>query len=405
MIDYPKIAIENEERLAAEMIGRVSGGVSEDALNMQIATRRELLLLVAEGLDTPICEELTNANPSSPHTVILEAIAWALSQQSYRFNRVPEANLIAFANLFGINRRPAIAADTVLEFTVDPPPATDVTIPAGTEVATYDSKFIFTTDADLTIEYGDETGTVTATRDVTGRTLLSANVITKLIDQPAFVTDVTNPNAVDAGSEIEPIAETLERVRRYMRRGERIVSTKDLEDAIRDEALQGNGVVRAFPFVKNGNFGPNSARYPGFTSVIVMTRTGEIIDAPSRQRIAALTDTAVGNQFIAVVDPQFVNFNISCDIKVNTGSPEGGVVAAVEANLRAFYAASKENFGRPILRSEIIAVIEGTTGVDRIELPQDIDRESMQILRSPTSDTTMAEYQIPRLATVTINVV
>ncbi|QQS31849.1 MAG: baseplate J/gp47 family protein [Acidobacteriota bacterium] len=399
MIEYPQIEIRNAERFAAEAIAKVSGGLTPERVALQIEERRELLKLIEAGLNAPVCPELTNANPSSPHTVILEAIAWALDQQAYRFNRVPEQNLIAFANLFGLDRRPATAAETVLRFTVDPPADTDVTIPAETEVSTVDGRHVFQTTEAVTIPFGTPSGDVAARRTVTGRTLLSPDVLTTMIDNVAFVESVTNPNAIDDGTDLEPIPQTLERVRRYQRRGERLVSTRDLEDAIRDEALGGTGIVRAFPFVKNGEFGPQVNRLVGFTSIVVMTASGDPIDGPTRARVGQLLDQAVGNQFIYIVDPAFVTFNVAAAVRVYTGAPEGGVLTAIETNLRSFYAASKANFGRPILRSEIIAVIEGTEGVDRI-VANDTD-----ILGSPTVDTRLAEFQLPRLVEVTIDAV
>jgi uncharacterized phage protein gp47/JayE len=398
MIEYPSLEIRNADRLAADAIGRVSGGVTTEVVEAQIAARRELLKLIEGGLEEPICPELTNANPSSPHTVMLEAFAWVLDQQAYRINQVPKQNLIAFANLLGIEQRPATAAVTVLRFTVDPPPSTPTVIPAGTTVSTADGRYVFETIEELTIAAdAEDLGEVEAVRTVAGHTLLQPDVLTLLVDTPAYVETVTNPNAVDSGTEIESLDSVLERVRRYARRGERIVSTKDLEDAIRDEALQGTGVVRAWPFIKNGDF--QNKRLVGHTSVIVMTKTGDVVDAPTRRRINAVTDTAVGNQFIYVVDPSFVEFDIEANVKLNSGSPEGEVLTAIERNLRAFYTAAKEQFGRPILRSEIIAVIEGTEGVDRIVAAEP------SILISPTADVRLVEYQMPKLGDVTMNVV
>lgn len=406
MIEYPKIDATSEELRAAQMISRVSGGITSEIVTAQIAERRELLNLIASGLDTPVCPELTNANPSAPHTVVLEAIAWAISQQAYRFNQIPEANLVAFANLFGIDRKPATKAQTLLTFTVDPPAGTDVVIPIGTEVADETGVYTFETTAALTILYGTATGTVAAERMVTGHLLLSANKLTRLIDVPAFVTDVTNAAAIDSGNDLEPIESTLDRVRRYMRRGERIVTVKDLEDAIAEEALEGNGVVRVFPFIRNGEF-TSGELLVGHTTAVVMTKAGEPLDAIQRARCSALAEQCVGNQFTYIVDPVFVSFNVEATIRPRTGSPEGSVLMDVEANLRAFYAAAQENFGRPILRSEIIAVIEGTAGVDRIIAVLDPfgDRTTIPpILAAPLADSALQEYQLPKLVTVTLHV-
>lgn len=404
MIEFPDLEIRNEDRFAAEAVARVSGGLTAEIVKSQIRAREEILKLIEGGLDAPICPELTNANPSAPHTVLLEAMAWLLAQQAYRFNRVPQQNYVAFANLFGIEPKPATAAETILLFTVDAPANTAVTIPAQTQISDADGKYVFETTEQLTLPYGTVTGIVTARRVDAGHTMLAPNVLTEMIDSVAFVASVTNPDAVDAGTEIESLESTLNRVKRYQKRGERIVSTKDLEEAILDEALSGNGVVRAFPFVKNGQFQTdNSDRHspiPGYTTVIVMTRNGEAVDSLTMAKIGALLEQAVGNQFIYVANPFFVNFNIEVTIKINTGSPQGAVLTAVENNLRNFYSAAREQFGRPILRSEIIAVIEGTAGVDRIVVPQN----SGAILASPSTDSRLQEFQLPKLVNVTIHV-
>lgn len=397
-MDYLNLEIRNEDQLAAEAIGHVSGPVTVPILARQIEARRELQKKVENGLDTPLCPELTNANPDSPHVVILEAISWVAAQIAKRFNQVPKQNHIAFANLFGIDQRAATPATTSIEFTVDPPLNTDVTIPAGTQVQTADGKYVFETLEALVIEYGDETGTTLAERTVAGHTLLSANVLTRLIDTPAYVTAVTNPTAVDSGLDLEPVDQTLERVRRYQRRGERIVTAQDLEEAIFDEGLLGNGIVRVFPFVSNGDFA-SGTKLAGHTTAVVMTRTGDVIDATASTRIAALLDQVVGNQFVYVVDPDFVEFDVEFSVRLNSGALESAVVALIETNLRNFYAASREQFGRGIYRSEIVAVIEGTAGVDRVE------SNGGQLLTTPVVDAAIAEYQIAKLVDVTIEVV
>lgn len=404
MIEYPDLEIRNEDELAAQAIARVSGGLTAEIVQAQIGEREEILKLIEAGLDTPICPELTNANPSAPHTVLLEAFAWLLAQQAYRFNRVPEQNLIAFANLFGIEPRAATAAETTLRFTVAAPVGTNVSVPVGTQVSDADGKFVFETTTATTIPSGTTTGSVLAQRTIAGHTLLAPNVLTEMIDSIAFVEAVTNLSAIDSGTELESIDSTLNRVKQYQRRGERIVSTKDLEEAILYEALNGNGVVRAFPFIKNGEF-LTFQRRVGFTTVVVMTKTGENIDAISRAKIAALLDTAVGNQYIYVVNPSFVEFDVAASVRLNTGAPSGAVVAAIEKNLRNFYSASREQFGRGIYRSEIIAVIEGTGGVDRIETQTIITPDDVRILDAPLADAKLYEFQLPKLVNVTITVV
>lgn len=405
MIKYPLLTIEDEAKLAAQSVALVSGNLTAEIVRKQIREREEMIELLASGLIVPICPELTNANPSAPHTVLLEAFAWLLAQQAYRINQIPQQNLIAFANLFGIEPRPATAAETILLFTVDAPNGTDVTIPAETQVGDADGVYIFETVESVTVPSGTPTKTVKARRVIAGHTLLSPNVLTQMIDVVAFVEEVTNISAIDSGTEAESLESVLRRVKLYQKRGERIVSTRDLEEAISNDALDGNGVVRAFPFVVNGQFidGEDSVfnqPKPGHTTVIVMTKTGDAVDSLAMARIGALLDQTVGNQFIYVVNPHFFDFDISVSVRLKTGLPSGAILVEVERNLRAFYSPSREQFGRAVYRSEIIAVVEGTSGVDRIEAAT-----ATQILTNPIADTKLREFELPRLVNVNINAV
>lgn len=394
----PVLDARDEMLLAAQAIARVSGGLTAERIEKNIAVQRELLALVAAGaLSTPICPELTNANPSSPHVVLLEAFLWACGLMQYKINQVPAQNLIAFARLFRIELRDATAATTTLHFTVAPPPGSGATIPAGAEVATAEGDIVFRTDAELVIPVGSTGGEVSATRTATGATTLSPDTLTNLLDSVAWVTAVTNPEAVESGSDKESVTSALERARNYQRRAERLVSARDIEDAILEEVLGGNGIVRAFPLVKDGDFGQSQA---GHTTVVVMTRAGEAVSSEIKRRIGGLLVQAVGSQFIYLKDPTFVGFNVTANIKLTGLSTQSVTVAAVEKSLRAFYAASSGNFGRTILRSEIIALIEGTSGVDRIEPQGD-----GSILAAPSADVSLAPYELPRLETVTLNVV
>jgi hypothetical protein len=68
--------------------------------------------------------------------------------------------------------------------------------------------------------------------------------------------------------------------------------------------------------------------------------------------------------------------------------------------LRNFYAPTSGNFGRSILRSDIITLIESTEGVERI-----VSDSEGPILTSPVEDLALAPYELPNLQVVTLNVV
>lgn len=396
LIPAPDLDIRNEEQLAAEAIARVSGNLDVTRIDSQIESLRKLRALVAGGtLTTAACPELTNANPSSPHTVLLETQGWLLAQIARRINQLPLRDQIEFARLFGSTIRSATKATTTLEFISDG--LTEVIIQQKTEVSTVDGEIIFSTTADLTIQAGETTGTVSAQRNIAGSTLLAPNTLTNLIDAIPSLLSVTNPDFIDSGSEDETLEEALARARNYQRRGERLVSARDIEDAVREEVLDGVGIVRAFPFIKAGDF---SEKHAGYTTLVVMTRNGNAVSDETKAAIRTLLEQAIGSQFIDLLDPQYVDFNIEANLKIIGLTPQTTILAAVESNLRSFYTASSGNFGRSILRAEIIAVIEGTSGVDRIQSDPD-----GPIFASPVVDVALAPYQIPRLGNVTLHVV
>jgi len=391
----PQLDPRSEEQLAAQAIGRVSGGWTTELIDARLKELQELRLLVIAGNLIPACPELTNANPSSPHTALLEAQAWLAGQQLYYFNQVPEANRIEFARLFGIEPKPATKATTTLRFTVQPPVNTAVTIPLGTLVSTGDDAIVFATDVVLVIPFGDATGTVAATRTVTGNLALAANQLTTLEDPIAYVTAVTNLAAIDSGTEAETTESALERMRVLQRRTQRIVSAADLEAAILDEALDGNGVVIAFEFVRSGLF--DEARQAGYTTVVVMTRSGLAVSDEVLVKISELLDQVVGNQFVSVIGPTYVTFDIAATVRLQAGVTQSSALASAETRLRDFYAPGRSNFGRDVLRSEIIAVIEGTPGVDRI-----VSDPQGAILLEPLTDTRVDAWKMPKLEEVTL---
>jgi len=401
LLQPPDLDIRNEELLAALAIARVSGPRTVERIDSQItALRYERELTLAGTSLPPLCPELTNSNPSSPHTVLLEVMGWLLAQQARNINQLPVRDQIEFHRLFGIEQREATKATTTLLFTTTPPVDTDVVIPAGTLVKTADGSLIFETDEELIVSYPETEGSVGATCTAGGRVLLSSATLVVLEDPIAFVSAVTNDAPVDSGTDAETVEQALARALNYQRHGERLVSARDVEDAALEDVMLGSGIVKAFPFVKAGDFSDLTHLHAGHTTLVVMTPTGNPVTTEVKAAIAAAMEQAIGSQRIYVVDPIFVDFSIEADIKVESIAPQLAIVAAVKKNLADFYATRKGNFGRAILRSEIIAIIEGTPGVDRI-----VSDEDGPIVGTPAADVVLAPFELPRLNTVTLNVV
>lgn len=399
-ITPPDLDIRNAALLTAQAIARITTPPSVALIDSYITTLITLRDLVEAGNlpAQPLCAELSNANPSSPHTVLIEAFCWLLEQIAYRINQLPERDLIEFANLFLGDLFTATPAVTDLQFTTLG--EQEVTVPAGTLVSRADDKHIFETVAELVVPVGETVGTVGARAVIYGKTMLAPNTLTKQVDQIAFVVSVTNPATVDSGSDAETTPQALERARNYQRRAERLVSARDYEEAVYEEVLRRNGIVKLFPFIKAGDW--EGGNQPGSSTMIVMTAAGNPISDALKEEIRALFEAqGAGAQIISLLDGQYVPFNVEANVKITSFTSQQAAKTAIEANLRAFYAPKAGGFGRKILRSDIIAIIEGTEGVDRIEPAN----PAGPILVAPTLDKTLAPYELPKLVTVTINVV
>lgn len=395
LIPAPDLDLRDEEKLAAEAIARVSGGLTVARIDQEIETLRELRMQVQSGVSLPICPELTNANPSAPHTVLLEAQSWLVAQLARRINLLPLRDQIEFARLFGVELRESTFAKTNLTFTVGAPSGVSVTIPKETEVSTADGIYSFLTDENLIIPAGSAGGSVSATRTVTGKTLLSADTLKVITDPIAYVTNVTNPANIESGTDAETIEQALNRARNYQRRGERLVSAQDFEDAIREDLLF-DGIVKVFPFISNGNY---LQKQVGHTTIVLMTKDGVPVGNEIKQAVNRLMTQQVGNQFIYVIDPSYVDFDVTASVAVESLVSPSATVAGIEQNLRDFYAARRAKFGVSAMRSEIISVIEGSEGVDHIVAV------GAEILSKPAADVAVSPFQLVRLIDVSITVV
>ncbi len=101
------------------------------------------------------CPEWTDHNVSDPGVTLIELFAWMTDMLLYRVNQVPDKNYIKFLELIGVRLEGPRAATAPITFYLSAAQPTEVTIPAGTEVATVRTEtrpaITFTTETDLTI--------------------------------------------------------------------------------------------------------------------------------------------------------------------------------------------------------------------------------------------------------------
>jgi hypothetical protein len=387
LIPVPVLDSRVDPQFAAQIIGQVTGSLTTELIAQYVQSLLLLSAQIAAGSPPPpICRELTNANPSSPHTVLIEAIAWALQQQANLINQWPVRDQIEFANLFPTGIKGATPATTILTFTVAPPANTNVDIPAGTQVSTADGSIVFATNVDLMILYGVSSGSVNSTAIAAGHVVLAPGQLVSMPDQIAWV-ETVNAAAIDSGTDPESIQSALARAVAYQARAERLVSSNDIEDAVLQDVMNGSGIVKCFPFVAAGDFAVGA---PGYSTLVVATSTGLAVDANTLAAVNSELLQLVGNQYVAVIGPIYVAFSVSCTVALQSGANSQAVLASINASLTAAYAPSDSVFGMPILREQIITIIQSIPGVVRI-----VSTLSGPILAAPLVDTVLSPWQMP----------
>lgn len=109
----------------------------------------------AKSLIPRYCPEWTDHNVSDPGVTLIELFAWMTDLLLYRVNQVPDKAYVKFLELIGVRLEPPRAARAPVTFYLSAAQPNEVTIPAGTEVATVRTEtspaIVFTTEEDLTI--------------------------------------------------------------------------------------------------------------------------------------------------------------------------------------------------------------------------------------------------------------
>jgi predicted phage baseplate assembly protein len=137
----------------------------------------------------------TDTSASDLGITLIELFAWLVEGLTYRLNRVPEKNYIAFLNLLGITREPAVPAHTFLTFTVQPSQTSTVTVFKGTRAQTRgtetEAPIVFETDEDLSVVPTNLKAALLLTKDTNGYQY--TNITTSLIAPPANGYTLTIP--------------------------------------------------------------------------------------------------------------------------------------------------------------------------------------------------------------------
>lgn len=113
----------------------------------------QALVADARALIPTYAPQWTDHHPSDLGMTLIELFAFLVEGLTYRLNRVPEKNYIAFLNLLGISRRPAVPARAFLSFTAAP--GAPVLVPKGCQAQTRasdtEAAIVFETDEAVTV--------------------------------------------------------------------------------------------------------------------------------------------------------------------------------------------------------------------------------------------------------------
>ncbi len=354
-----------KDRIAARIHRSIRGLSVQDA-ELIIAYGESLkeMLLASGAVSDPLLPELSSARPAEAHVVLLTETERAFTETHYRFNELPESVLIANLNLMGKSLLPAVAASCTLQFTkIADFLNIEVTVFAGTIVASGDHRIVVTTDTDLVIPAGDATGAVTAKATTEGDVRATANSIGLPLTSLAGILSVTNTTALSGGSPAETVEQGKIRAREEWRIGRHLGSVKDFEDYVYFEVLRRKGRVTGFERMR-GDFSPSG---PGYALIVVQGADGLAPQAATLEAVAAvISERHVASLSVAARGPLLKPFNIAANVTIAPGASAPTLINKATANLFARFNPLSFEYGpafpnRFIDLSDIVGQIEAAS--------------------------------------------
>lgn len=331
-------------------------------------------------------------HPAQVERVMIDLIAYRESLLRIAVQEAAKQNLLAYAvfpmldylgELIGVTRLLAAQARTTLRFTLVGPQDFDVTIPAGTRAVSKDNQQYFSTDSLLTIPAGQTTGDVTATAEVAGAAANGylAGDINTLVGPVAFVDGVANTTLVMGGTDAESddhlrarIQEAPEQFSVAGSSGAYRFWVKTAHQDIIDVAVlsPSPGVVAVYPLLTTGAPSPE-----------VLSLVSTILNS---EKVRPLTDS------VQVYSPIQQDYAIVADLVLYSWADEQSVLKLVNDALATYTSAGASRLGVDVVTSQIIALINGVSGVYKTTL------------LSPGTDSAIAENAWAHCTEITIAV-
>lgn len=308
--------------------------------------------------------------PREGHTevVLLESQALITAELVYAVNRLPSAVLDALLTLYGLEPDPGTPATGSVTFTTSA--ATDVLVPAGTRLRLIydngDSSVDLLTDADLLIVAGAGEGTtaVTAVENTAAINGLTGDL--ELVDSVVAIDTVALVAGMTGGTDPEDSAAYQARGANLFRR---LVSTLVLPEHFTAAALEDPAVARATTLdLYNPDAGSGApGDHPGHVTVAASAPAGDpLTPEATTALVASLEEKAHAALEVHVIAPTITDVDVTTTITATAGAVAADVEAAVEQAITDYLDPDRWEWGGTVYRNELIALIDGVDGVDRV---------------------------------------
>lgn len=307
--------------------------------------------------------------PGTTEAVLLEVVAQVVAEDVFALNRLPAAVAQVQARLAGVVRSEGVAPTATATFTVAD--VAGYAIPAGTRLVLYvaGEPLIWTTDVELVIPPGLAAGVVaiTCASRLAGVNGTPAGTVLALLDAVYAVEAAALADPVTGGADPEGAAEWLARAGlRFSRLSEVLTLPRHFEAA----ALEDVRVSRALAL---DAYDPSLAGLPGShlgaVSVAVSGVGGVALSPAIKNEIRDSLDLlARADLLVSVIDTTTTAVAVTVTVRRTAAVTDGEVVAAVAAALEGYLSPDTWAWGASVYRNELLALIDGVAGVDRVEV-------------------------------------
>lgn len=341
-------------------------------------------------------EQLTGKvlQPAQPERLFIDMIVYRETLLRIQANEAAKQNLIRFATgdmldyigeLDRCTRLPEQPARTTLRFTLAAVQSFDVVVAAGVRRGSKDGKYLFATDAALTILAGQLSGDVAATADIAGvaGNGYLAGEINVEIDPVAYMATVASISVTVGGSDTESDDHYRERITLKPES----FSTAGPEDAYVYWAKSAHqdivDVKVSSPSAGEVNVYPLMAT--GLPAAEILTLVAAILTA---KKVRPLTDS------VSVLAPTEVQFTIVAAVTLYEWAADDAETARanIESLLEEYAAKLRSGLGNDLVLDQIKHRITGYRGVYK------------STLTAPVADQVLADNQWLNCTGITVTI-